>query len=479
MGEYLRPDVYIEERSNSAGAIESLGTATGGFIGLSPKGDASQAIFITSWNDFCLKFARGVTAFRVDADLAYAVKGFFENGGGRAWVKRMVGPSALKATVKVPVSTGADINAIDEGVWANALLEVTVAANTTPANTFNVTVEFDGIEVEYFEIVSNTTTDDYYFGNVITGVSKWIEIPVGEVLAAGTGVMAAGASDETSLTDVSFVDALAFFDVVDDINLIAIPGKTSDTIVTGLFAYTDGRKDCFAIIDAQLAQTAANMVTNRADYSGTYGAIYYPWIKVDDPLSLQGRMRLCPPCGHIMGIYARTDEARGVHKAPAGLEAVIRGARELELALSNGDVELLNPLGVNCLISKRNVGIVVWGARTLSVLAEKRYVTDVRLDANIAASCYRGTQWAVFEPNDETMWLKLANQIKAFLYTKWREGAFFGTTPEEAYYVKCDAELNPEEIRNAGRVIAEIGYAKKKPAEFVILVFSQKTTSVS
>mgnify|MGYP000878053330 FL=1 len=474
MGEYLRPDVYVEEKPSGASPIESVGTSTGGFVGVAQRGRVGVATLVTSWTDYVNKFARGLKSpFSRDSYLAFAVYGFFQNGGGRAYVTR-IAKGATKATAEL--GEGILVNALDEGTWANDNLEVKLVAGE---NGLDLQVLFEGEIVEIFENVTATPNEGNYISDI---KSNFVTVTVGSETELAVGsVTLSGGTDGSAVSDADYLgeDGLQAFDVIDNINLVAIPGQTSKAVLQGLVDYCDSRNDCFAILDIPEGLDTTEALGARKELGGTNGACYYPWGKVIDPLGSDGKLRLVPPSGHVMGLYARTDRERGVHKAPAGVEANVRGFVEMERPLANGDVDLLNPAGVNCITARPNQGIVVWGARSLSSNPNKRYVSDVRLDINIQVSSYLGTQWAVFEPNDEVLWGRISDQIKGFLFNKWQEGALFGATPEEAYFVKCDEELNTEEVRNSGRVIAEIGYAKKKPGEFVILRFSQKTATTN
>ena len=170
-----------------------------------------------------------------------------------------------------------------------------------------------------------------------------------------------------------------------------------------------------------------------------------------------------------MGVYARTIQNRGVWKAPAGTECTVRGAVEVVKSLVKSDCDELNPMGINVIMPRSNYGIVVWGARSLNPDSSMRYVSDVLLNTYIKSSIETGTQWAVFEPNNSTLWTKVSTVIEAFLDELWRNGGLYGESADEAYFVKCDEELNPEDVRNAGKLITEVGYARNKPAEFVII----------
>jgi phage tail sheath protein FI len=200
-------------------------------------------------------------------------------------------------------------------------------------------------------------------------------------------------------------------------------------------------------------------------------ALYYPWIEVMDPLTR--RPITIPPSGHIAGVWARVDEQRGVHKAPAN--EVLMGANGLAFQVTHAEQGSLNMNGINCIRAFPGRGIRIWGARTLSSDPEWRYINVRRLFNFVSESIMTGTQWSVFEPNDPFLWTSLTISVSNFLRGVWRRGALFGSTPSEAFYVKCDAETNPPEVIEAGQVVCEIGIAPVKPAEFVIFRLSQFT----
>jgi len=234
--------------------------------------------------------------------------------------------------------------------------------------------------------------------------------------------------------------------------------------------FTDYR---FAILDAPYNQrdpeNILNWRNNLAGFDSMHGALYYPWVKIMDPVS--GRSKFIPPSGHIAGIYARSDSQRGVHKAPANED--IAGIIDVQINVTKGEQDLLNPAGINCIRKFPGRGVRVWGARTLSSDPAWRYINVRRLFNYVEESVERSMQWTVFEPNDVYLWGKVKRDITAFLRTIWRSGALFGVDPNQAFYVKCDEELNPAEIRDQGMMICEIGMAPVKPAEFVVFRFSQ------
>ena len=235
--------------------------------------------------------------------------------------------------------------------------------------------------------------------------------------------------------------------------------------------------DRFAIVDCRESLGLSDVQEQRQQHDTKYGAFYYPWIQVDNPLSATGDFKKVPPSGHMAGVYARVDRERGVHKAPAN--ELVYGARGLEVQVSMAEQNLLNPMGINCIRKFPGRGIRVWGARTMSSDASWRYINVRRLFLQIEESIEEGTQWTVFEPNDQTLWAKIRRDVGAFLKRFYLQGAFFGTTPEEAYFVKCDAETNPPEVIDAGQVVIEVGIAPVKPAEFVIFRIGQKPTGGS
>ena len=216
-----------------------------------------------------------------------------------------------------------------------------------------------------------------------------------------------------------------------------------------------------------------NQATDIFNPGGTsdYAALYFPWIDVGEQ-NQDGNIVYVPPSGHLAGIYARVDGERGVHKAPAN--EVIRGALGVEKRLSKADQDGLNPDGIN-VIRQFNGNVTVWGARTLGGddNGEWKYVNVRRLFLFLRESIDKGTQWVVFEPNTPALWAKITRNVTAFLTNVWAAGALFGDTPEQAFYVKCDEETNPPEVRDLGQVVTEVGLAVVKPAEFVIFRISQ------
>lgn len=256
-----------------------------------------------------------------------------------------------------------------------------------------------------------------------------------------------------------------------DISIMCAPGRVEKEIVESVLTYCEDQKNLFAILDCpeDLPDGGIPKLKDNKPRDSKYGACYFPWIQVFDPHKKENIY--VPPSGHVAGIYARSDSERGVHKAPAN--EIIRGCTGLKYMVTQGEQDTLNPEGINCFRSFPGRGIRVWGARTVSSDPSWRYLNVRRLFIMVEASIERGTQWVVFEPNDITLWKRISRDISAFLYTLWLSGALVGATPQEAYYVKCDAETNPDEIIQQGKIVIEIGIAPSRPAEFVIFRITQ------
>jgi phage tail sheath protein FI len=259
-------------------------------------------------------------------------------------------------------------------------------------------------------------------------------------------------------------------------DIMTLANNGDDTQIRDLqgkmIAHAENAGDRMAILDAppdMLPQDVLEWRMNAAGYDSKMAALYYPWIEVMNPLTK--RPMMVPPSGHVAGVWCRVDGTRGVHKAPAN--EVILGANGLGFQITQAEQGGLNKVGINCVRSFPGRGIRIWGARTMSSDPEWRYINVRRLFNYVSESIMEGTQWSVFEPNDQLLWMRLSASVRAFLLRVWRSGALFGATPDEAFYVKCDAETNPPEVVEAGQVVCEIGISPVKPAEFVIFRLSQ------
>jgi uncharacterized protein len=274
---------------------------------------------------------------------------------------------------------------------------------------------------------------------------------------------------------------------IDEITMVAVPDLMAmqptepqiRDVHSVLNTYcSSGQIKRMAILDPPPGLNKQDIAAWRDDPatpSSNFAVLYWPWIEVMDPFSQ--KPMLVPPCGHMAGVWAGTDTARGVHKAPANV--AVQAAIGVASEITDGDQDALNPEGINCIRTFPGSGIRVWGARTLSNDPEWRYINVRRLFNYVSASILKGTQWAVFEPNDEFLWGQLEVAVGNFLLGVWRGGALFGSTPGDAFFVKCDSSTNPQDLIDSGQVNIQIGIAPVKPAEFVIFQISQYTAPPS
>lgn len=264
---------------------------------------------------------------------------------------------------------------------------------------------------------------------------------------------------------------------IDDINIVCVPGITAKTVQLAMISHCESMQDRVCILDPEKDADMNAIQRQRADVVSAKGfaALYYPPIKVpvetmkDDHVELVHA--LISPSGHVAGIYARSDTERGVHKAPSN--ATIQDALELEVRITQEEQDILNPKGINCIRAFPGRGIRVWGARTTSLDPLWKYVNVRRFLLYLEESIDKGTRWAVFETNNDTLWARVAARINEFLTRLWRDGALTGTKPEEAFFVKCGRTTMTQEDIDNGRLICLIGVAPMKPAEFVIFRIAQ------
>jgi uncharacterized protein len=314
---------------------------------------------------------------------------------------------------------------------------------------------------------------------------------------SSTGVASADqAADSAALDDAAYLgdpDAktgLYALKKTDLFNLLCIPpdlrdGNTSATVYQNALAFCVERR-ALLIVDAPAEWSGAGTITQSSNAALTAlglngdaarnAALYFPRVIESDP-KRQGQLDTFVPCGIVAGVMARTDTQRGVWKAPAGIDAALNGVQGLAATLNDAENGMLNPLGVNCLRSFPLVGPVLWGSRTLrgaDLLADEyKYVPVRRLALYIEESLFRGTQWVVFEPNDEPLWSQIRLNVGAFMQNLFRQGAFQGKTPNDAYFVKCDKETTTQNDINLGIVNIVVGFAPLKPAEFVVIQLQQ------
>lgn len=510
MPEYLSPGVYVEEIDRGARPIEGVGTATAAFVGFAPAGPPNRPILITNWSQYVETFGSleeggRRNPFLPGAYLSHAVYGYFLNGGGRCYVTRVVasdGKEEAPAVAQLPSRS------------SRAIPSLTISPKGAPAQDIQVEVippvgeeSGDGLFTlriqmgEAQETYENVSLGKRNVKNVVEAVNQAsILVTVLEASTTGsiservpeTGMYIIKAAQKALATqiqpghfkgDVSTRSGLEGLEIAEDVTMVCCPDLMAayqsgaldrdgvKAVQLAMIAHCERMGDRIAILDPlpDLApQDAQRWRERETNYDSKYAALYYPWIKVDGP---DGRPMPVPPCGHVAGIYARSDTERGVHKAPAN--EVVRGALETVSQVTKGEQDMLNPIGINCIRSFTGRGLRVWGARTLSSDPAWRYVNVRRLFNFIEKSIEGGTQWVVFEPNDADLWARVTRDITAYLTGVWRDGMLFGSSPAQAFYVKCDAELNPPDVRDRGQLIIEIGLAPVKPAEFVVFRLSQ------
>ena len=496
MAVYQSPGVYVKELPGGSKPIEGVGTAIAAFIGMTEKGPTGAATMISNWGDYTRTFGGFVGGYATPL----AVYGYFDNGGGRAYIVRTNSDTSVPAPQALlpggnPALKSLRARAVDPA--AQVSVDIGPASEASD-ETFKLTVHGPAGATEEFDNVTLKKGK----GNVLTEVktrSKLITLE--EVSTEGSlverrpadGAYQLAASDaapaevETSAFsgDVAARTGVAGLEAIEEVTMVLTPdvmpmqamGAISMDQAIGiqlaLVSHAERMGDRVAILDAPPGLGAQEVFDWRRDQlkvDSSYATLYYPWIKVIDPLSRQPVFM--PPSGYMAGIWGRNDDTRGVHKAPANES--VRGALDVQLQLTSAEQGLLNPAGINCVRVFPRGGVRVWGARTLAqVDPEFKYLNVRRLFNFIESSIMQGTQWSVFEPNDLILWAKLRRNTSSFLNRVWRDGALFGATPDEAFYVKCDAETNPQEVIEAGQVVVEIGLAPVRPAEFVIFNIRQ------
>lgn len=523
------PGVYIEEIPSGVRTITGVATSITAFLGRTSRGRVDDPVLISSFGDFEREFG----GLHHDYPLTYALKDFFLNGGSQALIVRLFKkPEDGKASL---ITDGINLKAASPGAWGNQLKATKDSDGITNEalpeilkryrleglglkvdDFFNLTITDNatgGVE-RFLNLSNNNKAGVRYIETVLAQQSQLVRFKPaanGETTGGGTtggdGETGNGGTDSAPLDPAAFLGgtgdkfedekkglyALAKADLF---NLLCIPpetveGTTDKDIYDKALTYCQKRR-AMLIVDPPddwktssiLVSTAPTKLSdlNLSGERARNAAIFYPRVMQADP-TREGEIRTFVPCGIIAGIMARTDATRGVWKAPAGLDAALSGVQGLEVSLTDLENGILNQLGINCLRSFPVNGRVVWGARTLrgadQLADEYKYIPVRRLVLFIEESLYRGTQWAVFEPNDEPLWAQLRLNIGAFMNTLFRQGAFQGRTPQEAYFVKCDKETTTQNDINLGIVNIVVGFAPLKPAEFVVVKIQQMAGQVA
>ncbi|MDQ4048461.1 MAG: phage tail sheath subtilisin-like domain-containing protein [Actinomycetota bacterium] len=504
---YLTPGVYVEEVPSASKPIEGVGTAVAAFVGLAPGGPVNTPMRISNWTQFVNTFGDPQNPdngpFMEGAFLAHSVYGFFQNGGNLCWIIRVGSEDEAPAPrTALPAANDKGVEALRavalKGVEDPVQIEVTQEPSAGEGKDGDVTYKLvvtAGSEREEHEGLSpkkgrsNIATKVKAASKLIKIEETGASLPETRI-AEGTYTLSTPAISKDAVGpghfegDVARRRGMGGLAAIDEVTMLAMPdlmtfaangdGAQVRDIQGKMLAHCENAGDRMAILDAPpdlLPQEVLEWRMDTAGYDSKMAALYYPWIEVMNPLSR--RPMLMPPSGHVAGLWSRVDGTRGVHKAPAN--EVVLGANGLGFQVTHAEQGSLNKVGINCIRSFPGRGIRVWGARTLSSDPEWRYINVRRLFNFISESIMEGTHWSVFEPNDPRLWQQLTFASSSFLTRVWRDGALFGATPDEAFFVKCDEETNPPEIVEAGQVVCEIGIAPVKPAEFVVFRLSQFT----
>ncbi|WP_029135742.1 phage tail sheath family protein [Nakamurella lactea] len=517
MPTYAAPGVYVEEVVSTQKVLSSAPTAIAAFVGFTERApsddpndpDGLAPRLVTSWPQFEKLYG----SFTPGAVLPLSVYGYFANGGALAYIVRVphTAPSGQPSRRELPAADRSlGLPLAVESLEPDADLTLQISTADTPGDVegpsaFDLSVLQNDVVVERFE---NLTLDkgDRNVATVVNGTSTKVKVDVLldaktdlssqiEVLkpgsyplekAAPTPVAVNGRKFAGSETARAGINGLA---VAEDVTIVMVPDLITaatkedgsvdlglwKAVQTSLISHCEQHGNRMALLDAPPGMSPQQIKEWRSDvamYDSGYATLYYPWIKVENPIGTNGDAEVfIPPSGHIAGVWARTDESRGVWKAPAN--DTLRGCLDVEYAITQNEQAILNPIGINCIRPFGTRGIRIWGARTLSSDSDWRYINVRRLFNMVESTIAEGTQWAVFEPNDVALWEGIKRTLNAFLKGLWSAGALFGQSVDQAFYVKCDAETNPPESIDQGLLIVEVGIAPVKPAEFVVFRIAQ------
>jgi hypothetical protein len=494
-----------------------VATSITAFIGRALRGPVNSPVRIQSFAEYTRIFG-GLWSL---STMSHAVNQFFQHGGSDAVIVRLFNGNAAAATATITLPTPGGnlvLEASSPGTWG-AALRATVdhnTRNTADTALFNLLVEqldrpggTTVVASERFRNVSGATADPRFVNTVLNQESSLVNVrtsaPAGESPTDGTVNAVGAATDDGNVIvdgditgDPAARTGVFALESTDLFNLLCIPPRAPDADVANATwaaaaGYCQDRR-AMLIIDppavwtanpataVTTAETGVNTVRTAVGTDDARNAvIYFPRLRMPDPLN-ENRLGDFAPCGALAGIMARTDAQRGVWKAPAGIEASFSGVQEFTYTLTDGENGRLNPLALNCLRTFPVTGNVVWGARTLVgadlLASEWKYLPVRRFALFLEESLYRGTQWVVFEPNDEPLWAQIRLNIGAFMQNLFRQGAFQGRTPREAYFVKCDRETTTQNDINLGIVNILVGFAPLKPAEFVVIRIQQMAGQV-
>ncbi|MGH9125317.1 MAG: phage tail sheath family protein [Acidimicrobiales bacterium] len=527
MPNYAAPGVYVEEVPSSQKVLTAAPTAVAAFVGFTERApsddptdpDGAKPRLVTSWTQFEELYG----SFKNGCLLPLSVYGYFQNGGSIAYIVRIpnTSPAGEPAQLSLPAADralGKPLTVTSVEPDANITVDISPSGDdeneddeSEGPSPFTMTVREGGAVVEQFPNLTITPGDNNA-ETIVNAQSTKVRVKVDlasdvdlsqmmDVLKPGSFPLAkaepirvpvAGKKFAGSETARTGINGLA---IAEDVTMVIVPdlitaARKADGTVdlgmwkavqTALIGHCELQGNRMAVLDSPPGMTPQQIKEWRSEvamYDSAFAAFYYPWIKVDNPAGTNGdREMFIPPSGHIAGVWARTDDTRGVWKAPAN--DTIRGCLDIERPITKNEQSLLNPIGINCIRPFGVRGIRIWGARTLSSDTDWRYINVRRLFNMIETTILDGTQYAVFEPNDVTLWEGVSRTLNGFLTGLWRSGALFGTSPDQAFYVKCDSETNPPQSIDEGKLVVEVGLAPVKPAEFVIFRISQQKQTAS
>ena len=498
------PGIYVEELPVGAHAVAGVETSVAAFIGMARQGPSDTPVDVRSWTEF----ERWFGALWRRSPMTYAVNQFFQNGGTHAVIVRVVNGGGV-ATVAVGTLRLAAASAGEWGEHLRVRVDHGAQPPTRGRKTFILTIRDTEANVtERFPDLSVSPAHPRFVGRILEQESTLVRVvavgttrPRALPATAGTDPMLAApgsiafnsdGDDGATIGDAGVSDSrlqasrcgLWALEQADLFNLLAVPPFEFGADITAqtrnaAAEYCRTRR-AFFIADPLLAWTRPSDVTGSGGLaSAAWGlaatpdaAVYFPRLRAADPLQ-NGGLTDFAPCGAVAGIYARTDAQHGVWKAPAGTGATMVGVSALAASVTDAECSQLSSAGVNCLRSFRGADHLVWGARTLcgnsASASEWKYIPVRRLALYIEESLYRGLQWVVFEPNDEALWTAIRQAVEAFLHERFREGAFQGSSPRDAYFVKCDRQTTSQADIDAGLTTVVVGFAPLRPAEFVLL----------
>lgn len=487
---FQRPGVYVQEVLNPIQPVPGANSdSVATFVGENDRGPINTPTLVTSWSQYVKTFGSWNTY--TTNNLPLAVYMFFSNGGSQCYIVRAAASPVVAARSlndrAVSPSATLQISARNAGRWGNNL-NVSVI-NSVATGYFDLVVysggNTDSNIVETFAQLSMTASDSRYAPSVVNPLSDYVRLT--DLNSANTGstrnpaVVAnqslAGGTTGNAVTVTEIALGLATLDTVLQSLVLNVPGQTSATVVNTVLNYAESRDDVFLVIDG-IDDSATNQLSLAATYTSTsLGAVYYPPLTIADPtveVGTSGRTLVVGAGAAICGLIATTDASRGVFKAPAGLQARLAGVVSAR-SLTNNELDSLNTAAapVNAIRFIPGSGYVVMGSRTLKGGYVDKYVPVRRTLIYLRKALTDLTQFAIFEPNNETLWRRLEATVNSFLTSFWSVGGLRGETPDQAFFVKVDEENNPQYLIDNGEVHIEVGVALQRPAEFVVIKIGQ------